>query len=237
MKNLPLSNKGHHLIELYETMVSDGCKTPDGMSIKSENMFNGFQIRPYKELIKPIMANFSISSVLDYGCGGADWELSNFDSSGKSAKSYFNLERVYRYEPSRNIDERQIADCVISFDVLEHVYISDVANTIRDMLRNASKLIIINVACYPAKKLLPNGENAHITVRPPLWWKGMFDAIAPEFPNIEIFLACSEDWQKTDSFEIYSAKKWEENEDFVTELGELQVLKRKRKRFSFFNRI
>ena len=28
----------------------------------------------------------------------------------------------------------------------------------------------INVACYNAAALLPNGENAHVTVRAPSWW-------------------------------------------------------------------
>ena len=28
-----------------------------------------------------------------------------------------------------------------------------------------------NIACYPANKTLPNGENAHCTVRPVAWWQ------------------------------------------------------------------
>ena len=70
-------------------------------------------------------------------------------------------------------DEKRSVDCMVSFDVLEHVFISNVATTIRDMLSYATKLAIINVACYSARALLPNGENEHVTVRRPLWWEGM----------------------------------------------------------------
>ena len=29
----------------------------------------------------------------------------------------------------------------------------------------------MNIASYPAKKILPNGWNAHVTIRPPDWWR------------------------------------------------------------------
>ena len=36
---------------------------------------------------------------------------------------------------------------MVSFDMLKHVFISNVANTIKDMLSYVTKLTIINVAC------------------------------------------------------------------------------------------
>lgn len=211
-----LSGKGLKLIKLYEKMAIDGYDASDGSRI--DDAFNDFELRAYRKEMKPLFSDFSISSVLDYGCGGSDWTLSGFDvETGKSALEYFDINAVSQYEPAREIDERRPVDCIVSFDVLEHVFISDVANTIRDMLSYAEKLAIINVACYPARALLPNGENAHITVRPPLWWKGIFDAIAPEFPEVSILLACSTGWRKTSSFQIYSGKQWEDDEKFVIE--------------------
>ena len=213
---MQLSSKGLQLIEMYNSMATAGYDTAAGSRV--DEAFNDFELRAYRQDIKPLFADFSVSSVLDYGCGGSDWTLKGFDEdSGQSALTYFAIDKAYRYEPARNIDERQAVDCLVSFDVLEHIFISDVANTIRDMLSYATKLAVINVACYPARALLPNGENAHITVRPALWWKGMFDAIAAEFPEVSIFLACSQDWRKTSSFQIYSAKQWEADEKFVIE--------------------
>jgi hypothetical protein len=33
--------------------------------------------------------------------------------------------------------------------------------------------VYLNVACFPARKTLPNGDNAHATVRPPQWWSDL----------------------------------------------------------------
>lgn len=74
---------------------------------------------------------------------------------------------------------------------------------------------MINVACYPAAATLPNGENAHITVRPPVWWKGMLDSIAPEFPHVSIYLMCSEAWRQAIVFETYSGQGWQDAGTFV----------------------
>lgn len=150
-----------------------------------DSAFNDFELRAYRDTLKPIFSQ------------------------------YFDVDKAFRYEPARQIDERKLADCVTSFDVLEHVFISDIPNVIRDILSYAKKLVIVNVACYPARALLPNGENAHITVRPPLWWKGMFDSIAVEYPNVDIYLLCSEAHRQINGFEVYSANRWQSDDKFV----------------------
>jgi hypothetical protein len=75
----------------------------------------------------------------------------------------------------------------------------------------------LNIACYPANALLPNGENAHITVRDKNWWKAQLDNCALRFPNIYIQLLTSNDWQKTESFPVYRAQDWLDSEEFVIE--------------------
>jgi hypothetical protein len=156
--------------------------------------------------------------VLDYGCGGSDWLASGFDVvSNLSAIQYFNLQKTYRYEPARNIDERQRVDCVVSFDVLEHIFVSDVPCVLRDMFSYAAKLIVLNVACYPAAAKLPNGENAHVTVRHPIWWKGMVDSISIEYPNTSVCLICSLEWRKSKAFPVWNANMWQESSTFVVD--------------------
>ncbi len=82
--------------------------------------------------------------------------MKGFDTSGKSAKEFYCLEKVNRYEPARNIDERVVSDAVLNFDVLEHIFIADVQSVLKDIFSYASKIVVINVACYPASALLPN---------------------------------------------------------------------------------
>ncbi len=62
-------------------------------------------------------------------------------------------------------------DGVISTDVLEHCPEEDLAWILEEIFGYATRFVYLNVACYPARKTLPNGENAHATVRPPDWWR------------------------------------------------------------------
>jgi len=207
------SRKGQELIRLYEQMAVEGYERTD--QIKVENAFSDFELQAYREHIRPIFHEHGISSVLDYGCGGSDWQSRGFDElSGQSAMEYFNIRNAYRYEPARNLDERQPVDCVVSFDVLEHIFIYDVPSVLRDMFSYAKKLVLLNVACYKAAAKLPNGENAHVTVRHPAWWKGMVDSIAVEYPDTIIYLICSKGWRVSDAFPPWSANRWLESSSF-----------------------
>lgn len=210
---MELSEKGKRLIKMYAQMAEQGYSRTDGVEIK--DAFSDFEIRFYRGFIKPILLDYEVKSILDYGTGGADWERENFDDNGQSAKVYFSLEEAYKYEPARNIDQRQCVDCVICFDVLEHIYIVDIKAIICDLFRYAKKLLIINVACYSAAAKLPNGENAHITVRSPHWWKGVLDSISIDYPDVSVLLLCSTAWRDTRKFEIWSASEWNNGEQFV----------------------
>jgi len=124
MSILTFSNKGQELIKMYESMAKEGYDRNDQQRV--EVAFSDFELRPYREQLLGILKNHSISTLLDYGCGGSNWNANGFDdASNQSALNYFNLKNAYSYEPARDIDERQIVDCVVSFDVLEHIFISD----------------------------------------------------------------------------------------------------------------
>ena len=211
------SKKGQELIKMYEQMAMEGYDRVDQQRV--DDAFSDFELRAYRTQIHSIFNEYSISTVLDYGCGGSDWRSSGFDTiSGHSAVEYFGLQNAYRYEPARDLDERQRVDCVISFDVLEHIFISDIPAVLRDMFSYAAKLIILNVACYPAAAKLPNGENAHITVRQPLWWKGMVDSISVEYPTTRVCLICSPAWRNSSVFPVWNSDMWQESNSFVVEI-------------------
>ena len=109
-----------------------------------------------------------------------------------------------------------MADCVIALDVLEHIFISDIPNVLRDIFSNSNNLVILNIASYPATARLPNGENAHITIRPSLWWKGMIDSIAIEYPSILILLLVSNSIKRIDKYPIWKADSWNHSKTFTT---------------------
>ena len=207
------SEKQRQLINMYKAMAADGYQTVTGEHL--ENVFSSMEIRFVAGAVKDVFSAFKIETMLDYGCGGSNYDAPGFIDE-LSAKDFFGLNRVFLFQPARNIDERNLVDAVVCFDVLEHVFIADVANTVRELFSLARRLLIVNVACYPAGALLPNGENAHITVRPPMWWKGLFDAISADFPDVSVLLICSQAWQKVAPFPMWSAAEWLNRPGFVT---------------------
>ncbi len=211
--NINFSDKGKELINLYTEMAENGYDRVDKSHVTSA--FNDFELRKFRKPLKKILEKYYISTVLDYGCGGSNWECEKFDDeTGLSAKKYFNLQKIYRYEPARSIDERSKVDCVISFDVLEHIFISDIPAVLRNIFSYSEKIVVLRIACYPAIATLPNGENAHITVRDYNWWKGMIDGISLEFPNILISLICTQNG-KNNMYPIWNANMWQECNNFV----------------------
>ena len=73
----------------------------------------------------------------------------------------------------------------------------------------------MNVACYKAAALLPNGENAHVTVRHPLWWKGCMDTVAVNFPKIAYVLIASTSYTRSTIFPPTSHNEQIENANYV----------------------
>lgn len=214
---LPFSRKGQELLRMYEDMAREGYVREDQKRV--DVAFADFELRAYREYLRAILSQHAVVSVLDYGCGGSDWQLAGFDeASEQSAVAYFGLQQALRYEPARGLDERRRVDCVICFDVLEHVFIADVPAVLRDIFSYAAKLVVLNVACYPAAARLPNGENAHVTVREPAWWKGMLDGISVEFPDTAICLICSTGWRQSNAFPVWSATRWQQQSSFVVQI-------------------
>jgi 2-polyprenyl-3-methyl-5-hydroxy-6-metoxy-1,4-benzoquinol methylase len=136
MTAISFSKKGLALVELYKQMATEGYQRSDGSKV--EDAFADFELRTYRPDIKKFFETHKVKTVLDYGCGGSDWGAPDFNENGQSAKEYFNLEQVFRYEPARNIDERGTADGVVCFDVLEHIFIQDLPSVIRDLFSCAN---------------------------------------------------------------------------------------------------
>ena len=216
MSKLKLSAQGKELVKLYEKMAQEGYERTDGIEVKKA--FSDFELRKFRNLVKDKILDNNIKTLLDYGGGGSDWEKSNFEpSTGESAKNFFNLEQITKFEPARNLLDKKKSDCVVCMDVLEHIYIADIPNVVEELFELSNNLLIINVACYKAAAILPNGENAHITVRGPLWWKGVIDTIAIKYKDVEIMLICSNTFKSGIIFESFKANDWLVSSEFSTD--------------------
>jgi trans-aconitate methyltransferase len=103
-------------------------------------------------------------SILDYGCGKGTL-------IDEIQKRYPEIQ-CHKYDPSipeyDTIPVSQ-ADMVLNTDVLEHIPVDD----IDEVLKNISSItqnVYFNLHHGRASTILPNGENAHCTVRSPNWY-------------------------------------------------------------------
>jgi len=210
-----LSKKGQSLIEHYKDMVKNGYKRKDGKEVK--NTYQSFELKKFKDAILPEFNKLKIRTLLDYGGGGSDWGKNDFYKN-QSAIEYFNLKKVINFEPARAKNDLEVSDCVVCFDVLEHIYFNDLNFVLNNIYSNAKKLVVLQIACYPAAALLPTGENAHVTIRPPLWWKGFVDSFSIKFPKIKTILFCSTSYKQAHLFKIWKAEEYNERRDYTVKL-------------------
>ena len=212
-----LSEKGRQLIEMYTEMAANGYYRTDGTKVGS--VYNDFELRKFRNICREIMTANEIATVLDYGGGGSDWDEPDFDlESGRTAKQFFDVSLVNTFEPARYKLEKTKSDCVICMDVLEHIFISDVPKVVNELFSLAKKLLIINVACYKAAALLPNGGNAHVTIRNAEWWKGVIDATAVHYEEVEVMLICSNSYASGVVYEPFRCGNWHNGTGFSTHI-------------------
>ena len=198
-----LSNQYNELLSFYKQMADNGYNRNDGTFV--EKVYSDAEPHKFAEQIKKIVEHFNAKNCLDYGSGGSDLNKTKL-VNGEKFIDYVGLKKIKSFEPARNKKKKDKCDIVLCFDVLEHVFINDVPWVINDLFKYATKCIVINVACYNAAALLPNGENAHITVRPPSWWLGQIECISSLHPEIYWALFTSEGYNNAKFYGVHRMK-------------------------------
>lgn len=183
------SPRYQHLIAQYQSMHREGEQF---LNIPPEKTFPGQSLLPQVARVKAMIDRCGAKLILDYGCGkGLQYRpLTLQGSHGRtwpSVQAFWGVERIACYDPCytpfSTLPQGKF-DGVISTDVLEHCAEEDIDWIIDEMFGYAVRFVFANVACYPAKKRLPTGENAHITVHPKPWWERKLGAIAARHPSV-----------------------------------------------------
>ena len=142
--------------------------------------------------IKAMIDAHSARTILDYGSGkGCQYQQVQVTlSDGRvfpTIPAFWGVDSVTcydpAYEPFKQLPQMQF-DGVVCTDVLEHIPEDDLPWIVEELFGFARRFVYVNVACYPAMKRLPNGENAHCTVRPTAWWDTLVRGIAGRHPNV-----------------------------------------------------
>ena len=183
--------------------AENGYNRVDGTFVK--NVYSDAEPHKFADQLKKIVEFFDAKNGLDYGSGGSNLNETKL-ANGVKFIDYIGLQKIQSFEPARNKKKKYKSDIVLCFDVLEHVFINDVPWVINDLFKYATKCIVINVACYNAAALLPYGENAHITVRPPSWWLGQIECISSLHPEIYWALFTSEGYNNAKFYGVHRMK-------------------------------
>lgn len=116
--------------------------------------------------LRPFLDQYQPTSILDYGCGHGGLIASIRDCYPKML--------AQGYDPGNaqhNIMPTQSFDAVVSADVFEHIEPEYLDATLRLINTKLLRCGWFRIACYPAKKTLPDGRNAHLIVESPDWWR------------------------------------------------------------------
>lgn len=189
------SDRNLELLEMYTTMHEEG--RPETGHV-AEETFSGVSLTDHVEPIARLVQDTGASSLLDFGAGkGKLYDDDPAHPPGSRHKRMAAWPGVAvtcfdpGYEPFAEPVEGTF-DGVITTDVLEHIPEEDIGWVLDDLFARASRFVYAVAACYPAKKRMPDGTNAHCTLQPPAWWRGQLELAARRNPGIRWVLCTQE---------------------------------------------
>ena len=135
---------------------------------ENNKAFRGYTTKFVIEPVKSLIDSTGAKTLLDYGSG----------------KGYQYSERAYHeqwggvlpscYDPGvKEFSVKPVDkfDGVICCDVMEHIPEEQVFVTLCEIFWYARLFVVLAIFTGPARKVLPDGRNAHITQRPEVWWR------------------------------------------------------------------
>jgi hypothetical protein len=184
------SPRYRRLIEQYRMMHLQG---QTHLGIPPERTFPGESLPKEAARIKRLIKQTGAKTLLDYGCGKGQqyWPARIADAEEgieyPDVKAYWGIGEVRCYDPGYSLYNELPTgkfDGVICTDVLEHCPEEDIPWILAELFGYATKFVYANVACFPARKTLPSGGNAHCTIRPTKWWEEQIGRAARSNPAV-----------------------------------------------------
>lgn len=193
-KEQPSARYGE-LLGMYAAMHEEGRPESGHSAAKT---FSGISLVEHVEPVARLCRETGAETLLDFGAGkGGLYEDDPAHPAGSRHKRMKDWPGVAvtcydpGYAPFSGPYEGSY-DGVITTDVLEHIPEEDIAWVLDDLFAQARKFVYAVAACYPAKKVMPDGSNAHCTQQPPSWWVGQLELAARRNPGIRWVLCTQE---------------------------------------------
>lgn len=144
-------------------LISDSYKRLNS-DLHESNPFYGTGGGGRAQEVAAVADKFGCLGILDYGCGKGDLTRALL------------LRDVREYDPAIPGKDRrpEPAHLVYCGDVLEHVEPECLEAVLDDIAALAQKAVLLLVHTGPAKKILADGRNAHLTQQKAEWWLPKF---------------------------------------------------------------
>ena len=177
-------------IDMYSKLHIDGDLEN---KVHAEMVYTGKSVVPWITAIKDLITLTNSKTLLDYGSGkGFQYKSMLLEDKDQikyqSLQKYWNVSEIYCYDPGypsyQKLPQKQY-DAVVLTDVLEHCRQEDIKWILADIFSLARKFVFANIACYKARQILPNGDNAHCTIRPTAWWNSVLHLVASNYPEVK----------------------------------------------------
>jgi len=178
------------LIEQYQMMHTQG---EIHLGIPPDKTFPGQSLPPQAPNIKRLIKATGAQTILDYGCGKGRQYFPHRIRDAEEGTEYPDIRSFWGVRDIRCYDPGYTPytelptgtfDGVICTDVLEHCPEEDMAWIVGELFQYATKFVYANVACFPARKRLPSGGNAHCTIKSVRWWEDVILPIAARKPEV-----------------------------------------------------
>ena len=134
----------------------------------SKKYFRGIGTVNYRDNILELVQKTSSISILDYGSGKGEQYQEPY-----SLNQYWGTS-IRCYDPGIPEFEElpgQAFDGVVCCDVMEHIPAKAVGRVLQEIFSLARKWVFFVITTVPAKKILPDGRNCHVTLRDEAWWR------------------------------------------------------------------
>jgi len=117
------------------------------------------------QLVKELIYDMGITSILDYGCG-----------KGGLEKALNGLVPFQGYDPALTSGELVPAELVTCTDVMEHIEPDCVDAVLAHLFSLCTSMALFVISCEQGTRVLPNSQYAHCSVHSAAWWN---DRLAP----------------------------------------------------------
>jgi hypothetical protein len=125
----------------------------------------------WADVVVALIADYQASSVLDYGCGQGSLKRAVLAEPRPGL-------RFDEYDPAIPGKDRlpDFADLVVTTDVLEHIEPDRLDAVLAHLRSVARKAIFAVISLKDSNKILADGRNAHLIIRPATWWQKRLEA-------------------------------------------------------------